>query len=68
MMYTDGITEATSPEGEEFGYEKLKQIVEKHVHESAKLKYNRLVINGLLEFTQVEDIEDDFTTMILKFS
>jgi serine phosphatase RsbU (regulator of sigma subunit) len=66
VMYTDGITEAMNPQGEEFGYDKLKEIVEKHVHDSAA-EIQQAIINGLLDFTQVEDIEDDFTTMILKF-
>ena len=67
VMYTDGITEATNPQGEEFGYEKLKQIVEDQVDNSAK-EIQQAIIKGLLDFTQVDDIEDDFTTMILKFS
>lgn len=66
VMYTDGITEAKNPQGEEFGYDRLKQIVQKNTKKSAS-DIQKSIINGLLDFTQADDIEDDFTTMIIKF-
>ncbi len=67
VMYTDGITEAMNPDGEEFGYDRLREVVVNQVNQSA-VEIQRAIINGLLQFTEVDDIEDDFTTMILKFS
>jgi serine phosphatase RsbU (regulator of sigma subunit) len=66
-MYTDGITEAKNPDGEEFGYDRLKQIVQNNIRKSARDIQDE-IINGLLDFTQADEIEDDFTTMILKFN
>jgi serine phosphatase RsbU (regulator of sigma subunit) len=67
VMYTDGITEAKNPDGEEFGYDRLKQIVQNNIRKSAR-DIQDGIINGLLDFTQADEIEDDFTTMILKFN
>ncbi len=66
VMYTDGITEAKNPMGEEFGYERLKQVVSDNINKSA-VEIQKAIVQGLLDFTQVGEIEDDFTTMILKF-
>ena len=67
IMYTDGITEAKTPLGEEFGYERLQQIVQNNVRKSAR-DIQKAIIDGLLDFTQTDEIEDDYTTMILKFN
>ena len=66
VMYTDGVTEAKNQLNEEFGYDKLKGIVEDHVDNSV-VEIEKAIINGLHNFTQVDEIQDDFTTMILKF-
>jgi serine phosphatase RsbU (regulator of sigma subunit) len=66
VMYTDGVTEAKNQLNEEFGYDRLKAIVEDHVDDSVK-EIEEALINGLHNFTQVDEIQDDFTTMILKF-
>jgi len=67
VMYTDGITEAKTPTGEEFGYDRLKQIVNENIKKSAR-DIQKAIIDGLLEFTLADGIEDDYTTMILKFN
>jgi serine phosphatase RsbU (regulator of sigma subunit) len=66
VLYTDGVTEAKNPHGEEFGYDRLKQTVENNVQKSAD-GIQSAIINGLHDFTQIDEIEDDFTIMILKF-
>jgi len=66
VLYTDGVTEAKNPHGDEFGYDRLKQTVENNVQKSAD-GIQSAIINGLHDFTQIEVIEDDFTIMILKF-
>jgi serine phosphatase RsbU (regulator of sigma subunit) len=66
VLYTDGITEAKNPENVEFGYDRLQQVVESNVHKSAK-ELQEIIMEALHEFTQNDQIEDDFTTMILRF-
>ncbi|MDH3709062.1 MAG: SpoIIE family protein phosphatase [Cyclobacteriaceae bacterium] len=66
VLYTDGITEAKNPANEEFGYDRLQQVVQNNVEKSAK-ELQDIIIDTLYEFTQTKHIEDDYTTMILKF-
>jgi serine phosphatase RsbU (regulator of sigma subunit) len=66
VLYTDGVTEAKNPKNQEFGYDRLKQVVQNNVQNSVS-DIQKAIIDGLREFTQVDEIEDDFTTMILKF-
>ena len=66
VMYTDGITEAKNPENEEFGYDRLKQVIQDNARKSVE-EIQEALISSLHDFTQIEEIEDDFTTMILKF-
>jgi serine phosphatase RsbU (regulator of sigma subunit) len=66
VMYTDGITEAKNPLNEEFGYERLQMIVQEHVKKSAS-EIQKAIISGLHDFTQLEEIQDDFTAMIIRF-
>ena len=66
IMYTDGITEAKNPVNEEFGYERLQSIVQENAQKSVG-QIQEALIEGLHQFTQVDEIQDDFTTMILKF-
>ncbi len=66
VLYTDGITEAKDPKGEEFGLELLQKTIE----ESAKFNPKEIqdqLIKTLYEYTGTEDINDDYTTMIVKF-
>ena len=66
VMYTDGITEAKNALNEEFGYDRLKQSVQRNVDKSVE-EIQEAMIKDLHDFTQLEEMEDDFTTMILKF-
>lgn len=66
VLYTDGITEARNAQNDEFGYDRLQQVVQKNVQRSAK-EVQQALIKAMHDFTQNEQIEDDFTTMILKF-
>ena len=67
VLYTDGVTEAKDPENREFGYDRLKSIVQKNIDKSVD-DIQKAIIDGVWEFTSVDEIEDDFTTMILKFT
>jgi len=66
LLYTDGITEAKNERGEEFGYERLagillelKSLLPKQIQEQ--------LIGKLYEFSGSTNINDDYTTMIIKF-
>lgn len=66
VMYTDGIIEAKNSENEDFGYDRLKQVVQSNIKKSID-KIQEALISSLNDFTQIDEIEDDFTIMILKF-
>jgi len=66
VLYTDGITEAKDNKGEEFGLERLKEALEK-VTDKTPTEISERLINGLYEFSGSKEINDDYTTMIVKF-
>lgn len=66
VLYTDGITEARNDHNEEFGLENLAECLQ----ESASLSPQEIqehIIKRLYEFTGTQNINDDYTTMIVKF-
>ncbi len=66
VLYTDGITEAKSPKGEEFGLDLLKKrIAEVTIRNPKEIQEH--LIKKLYEYTGTEEINDDYTTMIVKF-
>ncbi len=66
VLYTDGVTEAKNGRGEEFGYERLVRVVMEVKEESPKQIQEHL-IKRLYEFSGTSNINDDYTTMIVKF-
>jgi phosphoserine phosphatase RsbU/P len=66
VLYTDGITEAKDGKGNEFGYERLTEVVNEASH-LPPLQIQNHLINNLYEFSGTSNIDDDYTTMILKF-
>jgi sigma-B regulation protein RsbU (phosphoserine phosphatase) len=67
VLYTDGITEAKSVKGEEFGYERLSEVL-MQVKTLSPVQIQDHLINKLYEFSGTKNINDDYTTMIIKFS
>jgi serine phosphatase RsbU (regulator of sigma subunit) len=67
VLYTDGITEAKDAKSEEFGYERLLETV-KDLHDLPAKGVQDHLITKLYEFSGTDDIDDDYTTMIVKFS
>ncbi len=65
VAYTDGVTEALSPEGEEFGEERLKSLVLDSCHLSAEEIKNRIV-QHVKDWCKNRPQEDDLTLAILK--
>jgi phosphoserine phosphatase RsbU/P len=66
VLYTDGITEAKSKKGEEFGSERLADALQQMSGKSSKEIEDNLIKN-LYEFSGSEDIDDDYTAMTVKF-
>ncbi|MEQ9592332.1 MAG: SpoIIE family protein phosphatase [Cyclobacteriaceae bacterium] len=67
LLYTDGITEANDNKGEEFGYERLEATL-KEVKDQDVKKIQEHLISKLYEYTGTDEINDDYTTMIVKFT
>ncbi len=67
VLYTDGITEAKDSKGEEFGYDRLLSSFEEVSSLSATQVQDHL-IKKLYEFSGTDNIDDDYTTMIVRFN
>jgi phosphoserine phosphatase RsbU/P len=67
VLYTDGITEAKNSKGEEFGYDRLAEVL-LEVKGQAPKQIQEHLIKRLYEFSGTTNINDDYTTMIVKFS
>jgi sigma-B regulation protein RsbU (phosphoserine phosphatase) len=65
VLYTDGVTEAMDLQLEEFGRERLAELVRRGAHQSAQ-ELVRDVRVGLQEFTQGEPLADDTTLVVCK--
>jgi phosphoserine phosphatase RsbU/P len=66
LLYTDGITEAKNSEGIEYGYEKLKEFLKKHSDQEPN-KFQQALIKDLYDFCGKKALDDDYTTLVLKF-
>jgi serine phosphatase RsbU (regulator of sigma subunit) len=66
VLYTDGITEAKDRRGEEFGYDRLADAL-RDSKEKSPGEIQDDIIKTLYEFTGSDSINDDYTTMIVKF-
>ncbi|WP_038032156.1 PP2C family protein-serine/threonine phosphatase [Thermonema rossianum] len=66
VLYSDGITEARNEKGEEFGVERLMDLIRLHAAESAEqimMEINRAVNH----FLQNRPLRDDYTLLVIKF-
>lgn len=66
VLYTDGIIEAKNNDGEEYGQEKLKSIISVNNHLSSKQISEKLV-EDLLSFAGKNNLNDDYTFLVIKF-
>ncbi len=66
-LYTDGITEARSPDDEEFGVERLGELLESLVGERAEA-IGEGVVQAVRDFSGLERQADDITLVILKLA
>ena len=65
VIYTDGITEATNPEDEEYGLERLAALCQKH-RESGLEEIGRALDQDLDEFVRGRGYADDRTMVIAR--
>lgn len=66
VLHTDGITEATNRDGEQFGEERLQQSLMQHVGKNpAEIKEG--IIADLYSFSEEKRLDDDYTLVIVKF-
>lgn len=67
VLYTDGIVESRNAAGEEYGYERLLQVLADHRHEDAADLHN-LLLEDLNRFMgDACDYDDDMTLVVLKW-
>jgi phosphoserine phosphatase RsbU/P len=65
VIYSDGVSEANNPQGEEFGVERLEEVVRKYQTASAAGLRDK-VESALSSFTQTAPAGDDITLVIVK--
>src|SRR5215204_4287736 len=65
VIYSDGVTEAVSPTGEEFGATRLYEVVSRNIEASAAGIRDRIE-SSLTKFAQGTSAADDITLVIVK--
>jgi sigma-B regulation protein RsbU (phosphoserine phosphatase) len=65
FVYTDGIIDAANPEGESFGLERLKDILDANVGASLS-ELKSAVLRTLHQYTEKELTHDDVTLIVLE--
>lgn len=65
VIYSDGVSEANNPAGDEFGMERLTQVVSRNLQASASGMRDK-VESALSAFTQTAPANDDITLVIVK--
>ncbi len=65
LLYTDGATEAVSPENELFGEERLKEVLAQHATEGADAVLDG-VRAALVEWSGKNTFNDDLTMMVVR--
>jgi sigma-B regulation protein RsbU (phosphoserine phosphatase) len=65
VIYSDGVTEAASPSGEEFGATRLYEVVSRNIDASAAGLRDRIE-SALTKFSQGTQAADDITLVIVK--
>lgn len=64
-FYTDGLSEAMNSDGEEFGEEKLGEIIKEHAHFTVE-ELKEKVIDEILSFLSGQNLHDDLTLILIK--
>ena len=67
VMYTDGVIESRNAEGEEYGYERLIEALQRNRHEDAYDIHDAL-LQDLHSFLGHQQYDDDMTMVVLKWN
>jgi len=67
LLYTDGVTEAENPAGEQFGREGLEQVAVRNRHLPAR-ELVQALRGELEEFTHRQPLEDDATLLVVRIT
>ena len=65
VYYTDGINEAHAPDGEEFGFERLEQLIIKH-HARSAADIQQAILQAYTDWVGGAEPEDDVTLVVVK--
>jgi sigma-B regulation protein RsbU (phosphoserine phosphatase) len=65
VLYTDGITEAENETGEQYGLERLCQLVQANASKSAE-EIKQSIITNIFKYIGKQQIYDDITLLVLK--
>ncbi len=65
VFYTDGIIEAHTPSGEEYGFERMEQLILDHSHQSAA-EIKAVLLKSYEDWIQGQPAEDDLTLVVVK--
>ena len=66
VLYTDGVTESRSADGEEFGYERLMSVVEQCKHTTCD-EIKETIIQNVWNYTDAHGYDDDLTIIVIKW-
>ncbi len=66
LLYTDGITEAMNTAEEEFGQERLIDLLLRHKNKNV-YEIRQIIVQKVREFTGKETMEDDMTLLLCKY-
>lgn len=66
ILYTDGISEAKNEENEEFGFDRMSNLLEQNAHYDPVM-IQKVFIGKLYEFCKNVDLDDDYTMVVIKF-
>jgi sigma-B regulation protein RsbU (phosphoserine phosphatase) len=66
VFYTDGVTESRSPSGEEFGYERLMNVVSEHKEKTSE-QIKEAIIQTVWKYTDAKGYHDDLTIFVVKW-
>jgi phosphoserine phosphatase RsbU/P len=65
VLYTDGITEAVNAKNEQYGLERMYEILKQNRHKSAN-EIRQVVIDGVMGHIGTQKVFDDITLLVLK--
>lgn len=66
VLYTDGIIEAKNEAGEEYGYERLQAVLNSNCDKTPR-EIEKALIQSVYKFCEGKILNDDYTTVIIKF-